>query len=45
MCKLSVFEVDFLNILFFSNSEVHLKYGSFPKKSRSINKVLLKYKH
>ena len=29
---------------FFSNSEVYLKYTSFQKKLRSIDKVLLKYK-
>ena len=33
-----------MHLYFFSASELYLKYTSFQKKSRSINKVLLKYK-
>ena len=44
-------EVDFLNLCIYFQTlkqtfgiDVYLKYTSFQKKSRSINKVLLKYK-
>ena len=43
MCKLrSIFEADFLNNYLFLNSEEYLKFTSFQKKSRSIDKLLLK---